>query len=228
MKFGIVQFPGTTCHKDLYYVINEIMEQEAIFLWHKDTDFPKVDAIIVPGHGINQHIVFEEIYKKSPVIKHIHNFASKGGFVFGTGDGFRFLCETGLLPGTVTMNHNQKFVCKNVFIKPIHNQSSITALLDTNLAYKVPIATKYGNYQTDDNTVKGLRENKQILFLYCDEDGHLTEDANPTGSRGNIAGICNKEKNVYGLLVHPERASDDELGNTDGRAVFESIIAYLR
>jgi phosphoribosylformylglycinamidine synthase I len=229
MKFGIVQFPGSTCHKDLFYVISEILNQEAYFIWHKDTELKKPDAILVTGMGLNgMHCNASNLYAKSPILTQVKKFIKAGGFVFGVGNGFNILCETGLLPGKILINENQKFCCRNVHIKPAHTHSSITALLDTDMAYKIPIAHLYGRYQIDDETVRSLRENKQILFHYCDKDGHLTEEANPSGSRANIAGICNKEQNVYGLMAQPERASDDELGNTDGRAIFESILAYLK
>lgn len=229
MKFGIVHFPGSTCHMDLVYVMSEIMEQESILIWHKETEINKIDALLIPGMGISNHLPkYSDLLLKSPVLNHIIKFAKNGGFVFGIGSGFNLLCHIGLLPGKIEMNDSGKFICRNVFIKPMHSHSSITALLDTNLAYKIPIAQQFGKFYAEDEIIRGLRENKQILFLYCDEDGHLTEDANPNGSLGNIAGICNPEKNVYGLIPQPERASDDELGNTDGRAIFESIIAYLK
>jgi phosphoribosylformylglycinamidine synthase subunit PurQ / glutaminase len=229
MKFGIVQFPGSTNHKDLLYVIRDILEQEAFFIWHNESGLNKADALIIPGIGVNG--LSEKASTSlinSPIMRHVEKFAKNGGFVFGIGTGFNLLCESGLLPGKISINGNRKFCCKNVYIKPSHVHSSITALLDTNLAYKIPIACLYGKFYIDDESVRGLRENKQILFHYCDKDGHLTEDADPGGSLANIAGICNREKNVYGLIPQPERASDDELGNTDGRAIFESIIAYLR
>jgi phosphoribosylformylglycinamidine synthase subunit PurQ / glutaminase len=229
MKFGIIQFPGSTDHKDLFYIINEIIEQEAFYIWHKDTDLKKADAILVTGKGLNGiSETPSELQKKSPVLAQIKKFVRNGGFVFGIGSGFGLLCAAGLLPGKLVMNANSRFCCKNVFIKPAHIHSSLTALLDTNMAYKVPVSCLYGQYYADDETLRSLRENKQILFHYCDKDGSLTELANPNGSIGNIAGICNKEKNVYGMVPHPERASDDELGNTDGRAIFESVIAYLK
>lgn len=229
MKFGIVHFPGSTCHKDLVYIMSEIMEQESDLIWHKETEINKTDAVLIPGMGINSNFPkISDLLVQSPVLTQIIKFAQKGGFVFGIGNGFNLLCHIGLLPGQISMNSNGKFICKNVFIKPTHTHSSITALLDTNMAYKIPIAHQFGKFEADEETVRSLRENKQILFLYCDQDGHLTEDANPNGSVGNIAGICNKEKNVYGLIPQPERASDDELGNTDGGAIFESIIAYLK
>jgi len=229
MKFGIVHFPGSTCHSDLIYVMSEIMDQEAILIWHKETKINKIDAILVPGMGISSNFPdYATLLMNSPILHHIINYAKGGGFVFGIGSGFNLLCHLGLLPGKIELNEHVAYICRNVHIKPVHTHSSITALLDTNMAYKIPVAIQYGRYYADEETIRGLREHKQILFLYSDSDGHLTEEANPNGSCGNIAGICNREKNVYGLIPQPERASDDELGNTDGRAIFESIIAYLK
>jgi len=229
MKFGVVKFQASTGHDDLLYIISEILEQEAISITYNSTQLPKIDAIIVPGGFANNGSLANGISaSKSPIMKEVKEFAKKGGFVFGIGNGFQVLCEVKMLPGKLLINDNTLYACKNIFIKPAHTHSSITALLDTNSAYKIPISNQYGNYQINDETVRRLRENEQILFHYCNKDGHLTEEANPNGSRGNIAGICNKGKNVYGMLPQPERAVDDELGNTDGRLIFESIIAYLR
>jgi phosphoribosylformylglycinamidine synthase subunit PurQ / glutaminase len=229
VKFGVVKFQGSTNHEDLLYIISSILEQEAVSIMHNCDKLPKVDAIILPGGFSNNGSLANGIAaSKSAIMKEVKEFAKKGGFVFGIGNGFQVLCEVKMLPGKLLINDNQLFTCKNIFIKPAHTHSSITALLDTNAAYKIPISNRFGKFQINDATVRRLRENEQILFHYCDKDGHLTEEANPNGSRGNIAGICNKGKNVYGMLPQPERAVDDELGNTDGRLIFESIIAYLK
>ncbi|MFN8256986.1 MAG: phosphoribosylformylglycinamidine synthase I [Bacteroidales bacterium] len=229
MKFAVINFQGSTNHDDLIYVIKSILEQETLSVHCDSSKLPKIDAIIIPG-GF-QNLPCNDIRipaSKAPVMAMVKDFAKKGGFVFGIGTGFEVLCNTKMLPGKLLMNQNLLYTCKNIYIKPAHSHSSITALLDTNAAYKIPVSTLYGNYQINDETVRRLRESEQILFHYCDKDGHLTEEANPNGSSNNIAGICNKGKNVYGLLPQPERAVDDELGNTDGRLIFESIIAYLR
>jgi len=223
MKFGIVRFPETTCHNDTAYVLKEIMEQEVCEIWHKDSKFCKIDALIIPNGMYTNRIL-----KNSPVVAQIKKYAKNGGFVLGTGSGFKTLCEIGLLPGELLMNETGKFSCKNTFIKPKHSLSALTAMLDTNFAYKVPISTHYGRFEASDKSIKKMRENQQILFQYCTEDAHLSEQANPNGSRANIAGICNVEKNVYGIIPLPERAADDELGNTDGVHIFESILAYLK
>jgi phosphoribosylformylglycinamidine synthase len=159
---------------------------------------------------------------------YVINFANQGGFVFGVCNGFQILCEAGLLPGALLHNSNQKFICKNVFIKPDNNNTVITALLDKNKAYKIPIAHGEGRYYADEETLKGMRQNNQILFRYCDRNGIITEEANPNGTIDNIAGVCNEQKNVYGMMPHPERAADDELGNTDGTAIFESILSSAK
>jgi len=229
MKFGVVKFQGSICHDDLIFIIRSILEQEVISINYQIDILPKVDAVIIPGGFANNESAGSALPgSKTPVMRLVKEFAKRGGFVFGIGNGFHLLCEIKMLPGKLIMNHNQLYTCKNTFIKPAHIHSSLTALLDTNMAYKIPVSNLFGNYQINDQTVRRLRENEQILFHYCDKDGHLTEEANPNGSRGNIAGICNKGKNVYGLLPQPERAVDDELGNTDGRLIFESIIAYLK
>ncbi|MBN1251504.1 MAG: phosphoribosylformylglycinamidine synthase subunit PurQ [Bacteroidales bacterium] len=229
MKFGVVIFPGSNCDEDMVYVLQEIMNQEVVRLWHKETDLKNVDAIILPGgFSFGDYLRSGAIARFSPIMDEVIKFANNGGFVFGVCNGFQILCETGLLPGALLHNDNQKFICKNIYIKPATNQSAITALLDSGTALKIPIAHGEGKYYADVETLRKMRENEQILFHYCDENGNLTKDANPNGSVENIAGICNQAKNVYGMMPHPERASDDELGNTDGRLIFESILAYLK
>jgi len=155
-------------------------------------------------------------------------FANNGGFLFGVCNGFQILCEAGLLPGALLHNSNQKFICKNTYIKAENNNSSVTQLIDTTQALKIPIAHGEGKYYADDETLAKLNLNGQILFRYCNENGIVNEASNPNGSIANIAGICNEKRNVFGMMPHPERASDDELGNTDGRIIFESILESLK
>jgi len=229
MKFGVVIFPGSNCDEDMVYVLKEILNQKVARLWHKDTDLQNVDAIVLPGgFSFGDYLRSGAIARYSPIMEEVIKFANNGGFVFGVCNGFQILCETGLLPGALLHNDNQKFICKNIHIKPANHETAITALLKSDEALKIPIAHGEGKYFADKETIKKMRENKQILFHYCDEKGNLTKDANPNGSIENIAGICNKGKNVYGMMPHPERAADDELGNTDGRLIFESILAYLK
>lgn len=227
-KFGVVVFPGSNCDDDLVYVISDILEQEVVKLWHKDTELHNVDGILIPGgFSYGDYLRAGALAKYSPIMKSIKDFANKGGFVFGICNGFQILCEAGLLPGTLLRNNSQNFICKNVYIKADNNKTLITSKIDTNRALMIPIAHAEGRYYADGQTITEMRKNGQILFRYCDEYGRLSEEVNPNGSVENIAGICNKDKNVYGMMPHPERASDDELGNTDGLLIFQSILANL-
>ena len=229
MKFGVVIFPGSNCDEDVIYVLEEIMEQEVVRLWHKDTDIQNVDGIVLPGgFSYGDYLRSGAIARYSPVMKEVIEFAKKGGFVFGICNGFQILCEAGLLPGTLLHNTNQKFMCKNIHIKPANHSTAVTVLADSTKALKIPIAHGEGRYFADTDQLKKMRDNDQIIFHYCDENAQLTKDANPNGSLENIAGVCNENKNVYGMMPHPERAADDELGNTDGKIIFDSILAWMK
>jgi len=227
-KFGVVVFPGSNCDDDLVYVLSDILEQNVVKLWHKDTDLQKVDGVFIPGgFSYGDYLRAGALAKYSPIMNSIKEFANKGGFVFGICNGFQILCESGLLPGTLLHNNNQNFICKNVFIKADNNKSLITSKIDTNRALMIPIAHAEGRFFADGQTITQMRKKGQILFRYCDEYGELSEEVNPNGSIENIAGICNEEKNVFGMMPHPERAADDELGNTDGLLIFQSILSNL-
>jgi phosphoribosylformylglycinamidine synthase len=229
MKFGVVIFPGSNCDHDMIYVLRDLMEQEVIELWHKDTDLKGVDAIILPGgFSYGDYLRSGAIARFSPIMEKVIGFAEKGGFVFGVCNGFQILCEAGLLPGALLHNHNQKFICRNVYIKPDNDNTVITSLLDKNRSYLIPIAHAEGRYYADEDTLKAMRRNGQILFRYSDAKGVISEEANPNGSVENIAGVCNDKKNVFGMMPHPERAADAELGNQDGRFIFESILGMIR
>jgi len=229
MKFGVVVFPGSNCDDDLVYVVQDILGQQVVKLWHKDTNLQKVDGVLIPGgFSYGDYLRSGALAKYSPIMQNIINFAKKGGFVFGICNGFQILCETGLLPGALLPNNNEKFICKNVYIKPDNNKSIITSGLDPEHALKIPIAHAEGRYYAKGKDISEMRKNGQILFRYSNEYGHLSEEFNPNGSIENIAGICNKDKNVFGMMPHPERAADDELGNTDGLLIFESILNKLK
>ena len=226
MKFGVVIFPGSNCDEDMIYVLEDIMEQKVVRLWHKETNNEGLDGIFLPGgFSYGDYLRSGAIARNSPIMKSIIKFANKGGFVFGVCNGFQILCEAGLLPGALLANKNQKFVCKNTYIKADNNNTKLTAKLQTNRAIKIPIAHAEGRFYAPDKVITEMRKNEQILFRYCNKYGELSEDFNPNGSIENIAGICNKNKNVFGMMPHPERASDEELGNTDGKIIFESIIS---
>jgi phosphoribosylformylglycinamidine synthase len=225
MKFGVLVFPGSNCDHDMVYVLRDKLGHEVEELWHKDTDLKGVDAIAIPGgFSYGDYLRSGALARFSPIMEKVIEFANYGGLVFGVCNGFQILCETGLLPGTLLHNNNQKFVCKNTYIKPDNNQNPMTAFLEKDKALKIPIAHGEGRYFADDESLKTMRLNKQILFRYSNENGEVNEHVNPNGSIENIAGVCNKNKNVFGMMPHPERAADAELGNEDGRLILESLI----
>ncbi len=228
MKFGVLIFPGSNCDHDMVYVLKNILKQEVVELWHKDSDLQNVDAIAIPGgFSFGDYLRSGAIAKFSPIMESVIEFANNGGFVFGVCNGFQILCESGLLPGALLHNENQKFICKNVYLKADNNNSAFTAFVDKNKAIKIPIAHGEGKYFANEETLAEMRQNSQILFRYCDADGNITKDANPNGSIENIAGICNAQKNVFGMMPHPERAADITIGNTDGLFILESMIKTL-
>jgi phosphoribosylformylglycinamidine synthase subunit PurQ / glutaminase len=228
MKFGVIVFPGSNCDEDLVYVLKHVMEQEVVKLWHKDADLKRCDFILLPGgFSYGDYLRSGAIARFSPIMDKVISHAEKGGFVMGICNGFQILTESHLLPGALIRNINQKFNCKNVFIKPENTSSLITTKLDIKKAYKIPIAHAEGRYHTDADALKELKRNDQILFKYCDETGKINDESNPNGSLENIAGICNKGKNVFGMMPHPERAADKSLNNTDGKALFDSILSLI-
>lgn len=228
MKFGVVIFPGSNCDHDMIYVLRNMMEQEVVELWHKDTDLQEVDVVVLPGgFSYGDYLRSGALARFSPIMEKVIEFANTGGYVFGVCNGFQILCEAQLLPGALLHNNSQKFECKNVFVLPDSKSSAPTVFLPRGRALKIPIAHGEGRYYADKETLASMRINGQILFRYCDEDGVISESVNPNGSVENIAGVCNQGFNVFGMMPHPERAADDELGNTDGRLVFESLIKYI-
>ncbi|GAB4200704.1 MAG: phosphoribosylformylglycinamidine synthase subunit PurQ [Bacteroidia bacterium] len=226
IKFGVVVFPGSNCDDDTVYVLSQKLKQKVVKLWHKQTDLENCTHLILPGgFSYGDYLRSGAIARFSPIMKSVIEHANKGGFVLGICNGFQILCEAHLLPGALLHNTNRKFICKNVHIKPHNFSNLLTRHLPRNKnAYKIPIAHGEGNYFCDNDTLKSLQDNDQIVFQYCDESGRVTPESNPNGSLLNIAGICNKTKNVFGMMPHPERSADDELRNTDGIHIFQSII----
>jgi phosphoribosylformylglycinamidine synthase I len=225
MKFGVVIFPGSNCDHDMIYVLKDIMKQEVVKLWHKEKDLHNVDFVVLPGgFSYGDYLRSGAIARFSPIMVEVIEFAKRGGYVFGVCNGFQILCEAGLLPGALLHNNNQKFVCKNSFIKPISKKSILTSSIEENKILKIPVAHGEGRYYANEKTIADLTENDQVLFKYCDEKGNLSEQSNPNGSLLNIAGICNESRNVFGMMPHPERAADEEIGNTDGKQLFQSVL----
>lgn len=225
MKFGVVVFPGSNCDEDMVYVLKNILKQETVKLWHKNTDLEGCTHIILPGgFSYGDYLRSGAIARFSPIMESVIKHANNGGFLFGVCNGFQILCESGLLPGALLHNNSRKFICKNVHIKSQTSNSLITSQIPANKALKIPIAHGEGKYFADADIIKKLNANGQILFRYCDEDGNITDAANPNGATDNIAGVCNEKRNVFGMMPHPERAADIELGNEDGKFLFESIL----
>jgi phosphoribosylformylglycinamidine synthase subunit PurQ / glutaminase len=233
MNFGVVVFPGSNCDDDMMHVLGDVLKQPTAKIWHKEKNLPDVDCIVLPGgFSYGDYLRCGAIARFSPVMQAVIEFANAGGYVLGICNGFQILCEAQLLPGVLLRNANQKFICKNVWMKPMTKNSAITADLDLEKGFKIPIAHAEGRFHADKKTLNGLIENDQILFKYCTEKGEITdgtsrgnrEGANPNGTTLNIAGICNAQRNVFGMMPHPERASETELGNTDGRFLFESLM----
>ena len=225
MKFGVVIFPGSNCDMDMIYVLENIMNEEVVRLWHKEPDLKGCDFIILPGgFSYGDYLRSGAIAKFSPIMKEIIGFANAGGYVMGICNGFQILCESGLLPGALLHNTNHKFICKNIYLKIISQNTILTNNYE-NEVIKIPIAHGEGRYFANAETLKNLENNDQIIFKYCDEQGNLSSESNPNGSINNIAGICNVDRNVFGMMPHPERASDIELNNTSGAKLFENILS---
>ncbi len=227
MKFGVVTFPGSNCDEDMVYVLETIMGQQVERLWHKDTNLKGADFIVLPGgFSYGDYLRSGAIAKLSPIMGEIMNHADKGGYVMGICNGFQILTESGLLQGALLHNNNQKFICKNVHLKPATSNSAITKGLDAARAYKIPIAHGEGRFYAQDDVMKSILDNDQVLFHYSDEEGQVSDASNPNGSMHNIAGICNPGRNVFGMMPHPERAADGALANEDGKRFFESILKF--
>lgn len=216
MKFGVVVFPGSNCDRDMMDALQNDLKQEVIPLWHKDKDismFTTDDCIVLPGgFSYGDYLRCGAIARFSPMMQSVIEFANRGGKVLGVCNGFQILCESGLLPGVLLRNANQKFICKNVFIKNADEG-----------ALKIPIAHGEGRYYASDEVLQQLEANNQVIYRYCSQDGDINEESNPNGTVFNIAGICNEGRNVFGMMPHPERACSQSLHNIDGKIVFKTL-----
>jgi phosphoribosylformylglycinamidine synthase subunit PurQ / glutaminase len=221
MKFGVVVFPGSNCDRDMMDALKHDLGQEVVSLWHKDESldgFTTDDCIVLPGgFSFGDYLRTGAIARFSPIMQSIIEFANAGGKVLGVCNGFQILCESHLLPGVLLRNNNRQYICKNVFLKNREDQ-----------IFKIPIAHGEGRYYADDKTLDELESKGQILFRYCDAKGNITAEANPNGASRNIAGICNAQRNVFGMMPHPERACSFALGNTDGRKIFNELFSLVK
>jgi phosphoribosylformylglycinamidine synthase subunit PurQ / glutaminase len=226
MKFGVVVFPGSNCDEDMYYTLKHLLHQNTVKLWHKDHDLQGCDFIVLPGgFSYGDYLRSGAIARFSPIMQEVIKHAHQGGYVLGICNGFQILTESHLLSGALLKNDSHKYICKNVYLKPTTKDSLLTKTLDENKAYKIPIGHGEGRFYASEETLAELEANKQVIFRYCDENGNYSEEANPNGALNYIAGICNKNRNVFGMMPHPERAADTILGNTDGRYILESILS---
>ena len=225
MRFGIVVFPGTWSDGDCYHSVNTILGQEAQFIWHKDTDLSGIDCVVIPGgFSYGDHLRAGAIAAFSPIMKAVTQFATHGGLVIGICNGFQILWESGLLPGILRRNRTLQFRCRWVNLKTNNSKTPFTVSIPQEHTLRIPISHGEGAYYADETIIKGLHENNQIVFQYCDATGLVTDDNNPNGSIENIAGIVNKDGNVLGMMPHPERACEDLLGSKDGLYILESAI----
>jgi len=225
MKFGVVIFPGSNCDQDLISVLEDVSGEKVEQLWHKDTDLKGVDFVWIPGgFSFGDYLRSGSIAKLSPIMNAVVDHANKGGYVMGICNGFQILCESGLLEGALLRNNNQLFVCENVFLKTGTTETAATSSYKQDEVIKIPISHAEGRYYADEETVKRLLDNDQVLFYYSDEKGNVSNETNPNGSLQNIAGITNEKRNVFGMMPHPERAASQKLFNTDGRRMFEGLL----
>lgn len=219
MKFGVVVFPGSNCDRDVQDALQNDLGQETIMLWHKDTDleaFTTEDCIVLPGgFSYGDYLRCGAIARFSPMMQGVIDFAGKGGKVLGICNGFQILCESHLLPGVLLRNANRQFISKNIYLRGTGDGGN---------PLMIPIAHGDGRYHADAQTLDELEANHQIIYRYCDQNGKITPGSNPNGSLGNIAGICNKDRNVFGMMPHPERACSEDLGNTDGQAILRALL----
>src|SRR5947207_398944 len=226
MNFAVLQFPGSNCDQDVVHVLRNVLGHSARLLWHKETSLGDTDAVIIPGgFSYGDYLRTGAIARFSPIMQAVQTFAANGGLVLGLCNGFQILCEAQMLPGALIRNRSLQFRCEHIFLRTETRNSPFTnAIPDKPM--RVPIAHGEGCYFADAETLARLKANDQILWRYVNVEGQPTEIANPNGSVDNIAGICNERRNIAGLMPHPERASEAVLGSADGKAVFESIIAW--
>jgi phosphoribosylformylglycinamidine synthase len=225
MKFAIVILPGSNCDHDAFHVAKNVVGADAELLWHKDTDLKGADCVIIPGgFAYGDYLRAGALAKFAPIMEPIKRHAAEGGLVFGICNGFQVLTEVGLLPGALMRNQHLRFLGRDVFIRTEETDSPFTSELRRGQVLRVPIAHGEGNYFADDALLDELERNRQVIFRYCEPDGVVSGSGNPNGSARNIAGICNAAGNVLGMMPHPERCSEELLGNADGLGIFKSIV----
>ena len=226
MRFAVVVFPGSNCDHDAYHALADVLGQQVDLVWHKATDLRGPDAVVLPGgFSYGDYLRCGAIARFSPIMDRVREFAAAGGPVIGICNGFQVLLEAGLLPGGMRRNRDLKFICEHVHLRVEVSDTPFTRRAAVGQVLRIPIAHGEGNYYADPGTLSELAENRQIVFRYAAPDGAADERRNVNGSTQAIAGICSRERNVLGLMPHPERACEVAVGSTDGRVVFESVLA---
>ncbi|EKQ68225.1 phosphoribosylformylglycinamidine synthase I [Leptolyngbyaceae cyanobacterium JSC-12] len=228
VKFGVIVFPGSNCDRDVAYVTRDLLNQPTRMVWHEDSDLSEIDVVVVPGgFSYGDYLRCGAIARFSPAMRSVMEHAKQGKYVLGICNGFQVLTEAGLLPGALVRNRDLHFICDRVPLKVERTDLPWTQHYQTSEVITIPIAHGEGSYYADADTLKALEDNRQVLFRYCSPTGVSDPDSNPNGSLNHIAGICNPEGNVLGMMPHPERASDPVLGSTDGIKLFQGVLATL-
>ena len=228
MKFAIIEFPGSNCDHDAYHAVRHVLGQQAELVWHKDSDLRGADAVVLPGgFSYGDYLRTGAIARFSPVMRRVSEFADAGGPVIGVCNGFQVLLEAGLLDGALLRNRRLKFLCQHVHVRVEQTDTPFSCGAAAGQVLRLPIAHGEGSYHAAPETVDALEANRQVVFRYCDAEGAATDAANPNGSLRRIAGVCNRRRNVVGLMPHPERACESALGSEDGRVVLESVVAAM-
>jgi len=225
VRFGIVVFPGSNCDHDVYHVAKHVLGQEASFLWHKETSFSGVDCVVLPGgfaHG--DYLRCGAMARFSPIMQAVEAFAGRGGLVLGICNGFQILTESGLLPGALIRNASLQYICRDLYVRVERQDTPYTARIKQGTVLKLPVGHGEGCYYAPEEVLRQLEEQKQVVFRYCDAGGQVNAESNPNGSLRAIAGLCNEDGNVLGLMPHPDRCAEEVLGNAHGRRIFESIV----
>jgi phosphoribosylformylglycinamidine synthase subunit PurQ / glutaminase len=229
MKFAVVVFPGSNCDHDAYHAVSHVLGQQAEFIWHKDTDLKGPDAVILPGgfaHG--DYLRTGAMARFSPIMREVQSFAARGGPVLGICNGFQIMLEAGMLPGAMLRNRNLKFLCQHVHVRVEQTDTPFTSACRRGQVLRIPIAHGEGNYFAEPDAIARLEANRQIVFRYTNADGVVTDEGNPNGSAAAIAGLCNEQRNVVGLMPHPERACESALGSADGLIILESAVQSIK
>jgi phosphoribosylformylglycinamidine synthase subunit PurQ / glutaminase len=228
MKFGVVVFPGSNCDHDAFYAIGNVLGKPVEFIWHQSENLASCDAIILPGgFSYGDYLRTGAIARFSPVMKSVEKFAARGGLVLGVCNGFQILCEAGLLPGAMMRNRGLRFICRQVYVRVEQTDTPFTNAASKGQILKMPIAHSDGNWTVDEATLAELERSRRVLFRYTTPDGSNDDAGNPNGAIHNIAGVCNRERNVAGLMPHPERAAELALGSAEGLVIFRSMVEAL-